>query len=878
MVRVDKIMKTRLLIITLFLSMLISPIVALASDISNAQYYGTIIVSNNSTATTNVATTANISTTNLIDGNYINAGANNTALRNASGADVPFMPGYTPDGNPWAMWVPTIGANSYLSYILYTANSTGGDLNFFPDDGGMTTPDDATLELGANFTIEQKGWVQTTFNDNYSDRNLAHKGGAFKTWVSNTENIISGIAFSTETGYLDYVATNNDASSVPDHADFSFTDGAGNDDPFSILMRVRMDIASGALVNKFTSAGNLREWRFHRNANVIRIETNNFDDANKLVGRATGDISAFDGLWVHLAATYDGSETNGGFNIYLNGIDVDTSDIGAGAYTGMSDTNSKVEFGTRDAGDYYDGGMAEVKIYASEFTPSQVLSDYNGTHIAANLKGYWQIDEGVGLPQDTSGNGHHFDANTADWATGFDRIGVKVTATGVSSGEHTVSTTGRPVLHFDGINDKVVVPHDPSLAPTTAITIEEWFYCDDVTADDPHVTKHKAIVDRSFHVGTAFSKFGFLFSSDGAAWVADNRLDAVVNDTWYHGVVTWDAASTDWVIYLNGVAGSTGNWAGPLFASTVDLVMGTSGNEANWLTGDIGEVRIYNRALTPAEVTEHYNGVFTNETGLISYWSLHEGAGVVASDSEGTNDGNIVGATWGNETLRIYVDDTLRDVKDGASVPDSANNWTFIENYSMLYMESHEIEIDGVQAQFIEWEYDNVFNDQSVNDNDATPSFRSASSDPDVSAILSAFIPISEAQAPGYAIEEAPPFIDATGLTGNVTSDFTTTPGTGTGTFPLADIITTVATATSNPPQLPLLIIAVFVILTVSLSTSRTIRNYGSGSLIIKIVAIVAIMGIFVALGNFAIDFWMILVFLVIAIAATFASKQLGWT
>jgi len=55
-------------------------------------------------------------------------------------------------------------------------------------------------------------------------------------------------------------------------------------------------------------------------------------------------------------------------------------------------------------------------------------------------------------------------------------------------------------------------------------------------------------------------------------------------------------------------------------------------------------------------------------------------------------------------------------------------------------------------------------------------------------------------------------------------------------------------------------------------------RQHGSGSLLAKMVAIAALMGIFVALGNFAIDFWMILIFLIIAIAVAFASRQLGWT
>ncbi|GAH14409.1 unnamed protein product, partial [marine sediment metagenome] len=131
------------------------------------------------------------------------------------------------------------------------------------------------------------------------------------------------------------------------------------------------------------------------------------------------------------------------------------------------------------------------------------------------------------------------------------------------------------------------------------------------------------------------------------------------------------------------------------------------------------------------------------------------------------------------------------------------------------------------------------------------------------------------AKAPDYVLGEAPAFIDP-GITGNLTSTFTTTPQTG--AFPLAGVITAVAEATETPAQLPLLIIALFTILAISLAVSAAIRRYGSGSLIVKILVITAVMGIFIALRNFGIDFWMLIVFLVISIAIAFASKQLGWT
>jgi len=184
---------TYVLTIICLLALLATPIAVLASSIENAEYYGIIEVSNNSTATTNVATVASINTTNLIAGDYLNATANNTVIRNTSGADVPFQPGYTPGGYPWAMWVPTIGADTYLSYILYTANSTGGDINYFPGSGGMVLDDAASMEVIDDFSLEIAGWLDTEsgFND------LLDKQSAVGVSITDDEEI-TGIVYFDE--------------------------------------------------------------------------------------------------------------------------------------------------------------------------------------------------------------------------------------------------------------------------------------------------------------------------------------------------------------------------------------------------------------------------------------------------------------------------------------------------------------------------------------------------------------------------------------------------------------------------------------------------------------------------------------------------------
>lgn len=175
-------MKRLILVLLILTTVVVLPAtVVLASDISGAIYRATITVSNNSTSTvTNIATVFTANTSAWQDADYINGSCNNTAIVSAAGADVPYMPGIS--DNPWVVWVPSIGGNTYQNDSLYMggASSMNSTLYYFPGYTGMTTVDNATLELGDNFTIEDKGFIDTT----QVGANLTYKEGAFRRYIS----------------------------------------------------------------------------------------------------------------------------------------------------------------------------------------------------------------------------------------------------------------------------------------------------------------------------------------------------------------------------------------------------------------------------------------------------------------------------------------------------------------------------------------------------------------------------------------------------------------------------------------------------------------------------------------------------------------------
>lgn len=153
----------------------------LASDISNADFYGYITTTNNSTAATLV--TSNVSgldTADMIAGGYLNSSANNCAIRNSSGADLVFMPGY--GSNSWCIFFPSIGANTIRNSIAYFKNVTGGNIKYIPGSTGMRIVDNISIESSNNIT--------TSFTSVYINNSVNNY--VFKKPGAYTANITSG--------------------------------------------------------------------------------------------------------------------------------------------------------------------------------------------------------------------------------------------------------------------------------------------------------------------------------------------------------------------------------------------------------------------------------------------------------------------------------------------------------------------------------------------------------------------------------------------------------------------------------------------------------------------------------------------------------------
>lgn len=136
-------------------------------------------------------------------------------------------------------------------------------------------------------------------------------------------------------------------------------------------------------------------------------------------------MTAYDGLWIHVVGTYDGSSSSSGIKIYINGSRVDDTDYNSGSYVAMHGGNSRLYLGLAATFDFtpYAGYMADWILWNKELSAAEVAQIYNSgvprdemsESTSANIIHYWRANTGGVLPTDLSPTGAdaNFESNVA---------------------------------------------------------------------------------------------------------------------------------------------------------------------------------------------------------------------------------------------------------------------------------------------------------------------------------------------------------------------------------------------------------------------------------------------------------------------------------
>ncbi len=124
----------------------------------------------------------------MADNGFMQPNALDTRIETLGGLQRPHMVAQNK-----TLTATAVPANSQTNLYFTTANADLPSMDIIEgNDGFVTIPDDATLELGSNFEIEQSGYVDT---DAGSDKNLVYKDTAYRTYISAEDEITSAIAY-----------------------------------------------------------------------------------------------------------------------------------------------------------------------------------------------------------------------------------------------------------------------------------------------------------------------------------------------------------------------------------------------------------------------------------------------------------------------------------------------------------------------------------------------------------------------------------------------------------------------------------------------------------------------------------------------------------
>lgn len=231
-------------------------------------------------------------------------------------------------------------------------------------------------------------------------------------------------------------------------------------------------------------------------------------------------------------------------------------------------------------------------------------------------------------------------------------------------------STGQNALHFDGIDDHVILTNGSGqIANATGITLSVWVYPTNTASAWPDFDgfggfRNDANADFYLCQLSSTNVEARFRNSSGTTF--DINTATLVLNTWQHFLLTYNG--TQLSLYRNGVLLNSVPATGTITNATVPLYIGKlvySVNNFSYL-GKIDEFGLWARALSAAEVAAVYSGVVnTADPQLKLYYKFDQGVangnnvGVnTLIDSKGNGNGTLMNFAL-NGTTSNWVDGLL---------------------------------------------------------------------------------------------------------------------------------------------------------------------------------------------------------------------------
>ena len=166
-----------------------------------------------------------------------------------------------------------------------------------------------------------------------------------------------------------------------------------------------------------------------------------------------------------------------------------------------------------------------------------------------------------------------------------------------------------PAWDFDG-TDACINCGDIEMDGFTGLTVEAWYKSDTTSGNRRIVSKDQQGVQGAWILWIKSSDL-YWQTHDGSSFKEAAYTSYSEDTNWHHVVGTLrDGTNT---LYLDGIAvASIGSVGAIDDADNEEIVIGADSDVANpeleW-NGQIANVKIYNRGLSPSEVLQNYNGL-----------------------------------------------------------------------------------------------------------------------------------------------------------------------------------------------------------------------------------------------------------------------------
>jgi len=366
-------------------------------------------------------------------------------------------------------------------------------------------------------------------------------------------------------------------------------------EPMTVALWVNPDLSSsGYPISKryYSSSSDQQGWGIYIvDTGEVRIYTSygSSSDTTTLSSSLTA------GSWDHLAFTI----TNGqGLTAYSNGS-VDTT----ASLSSLPTTTVDLVVGAfSDKSSEYPGDIDDVRLYDRALSDAEItrLYEWGGADDAEPPDGG---DGGVSY--------YTLDEDPANTSTATDAWGPNDgTINGASQAASAIRGTG---LSFDGTNDNIQASGLGSVFNSTgAFTVSFWLNLDSVGGNQYTFVSYEGSssdgvllqTDGSTNLRTAMD-------TDGSGGYESDEISSNFytppQGEWIHTAWVWDGP--DMILYVNSER--AGSFTYPE-ASTSDYGSRTLGighrnsTGGQNVPGDIDDVRLYNRALSPAEIHDVY--------------------------------------------------------------------------------------------------------------------------------------------------------------------------------------------------------------------------------------------------------------------------------